>query len=83
MIKLSGSRFTDILPENMASQPEAQAFATAVGQQVKKLCAYSDGIRVWAEISSVPEAVLNYMAIELRTPGYDENFPIEIKQKLV
>ncbi|MEG1987977.1 MAG: phage tail protein I [Oscillibacter sp.] len=83
MIKLSGSRFTDILPENMASQPEAQAFAAAVGQQVKKLCAYSDGIRVWAAIDSVPEKVLNYMAIELRTPGYDENFPIGTKRKLV
>ena len=40
MIKLSGSRFTDIMPENLASQVEVQAIAYAVGRQVEKLCAY-------------------------------------------
>ena len=39
MIKLSGSRFTDIMPENLASQAEVQAIAYAVGRQVEKLCA--------------------------------------------
>ena len=34
MIKLSGSRFTDIMPENLAEQPEIQALAYAVGRQV-------------------------------------------------
>ena len=37
MIKLSGSRFTDIMPENLAEQPEIQALAYAVGRQVEKL----------------------------------------------
>lgn len=45
MIKLSGSRFTDIMPENLASQAEVQAIAYAVGRQVEKLCAYSDAAR--------------------------------------
>ena len=35
MIKLSGSRFTDIMPENLAEQPEIQALAYAVGRQVE------------------------------------------------
>ena len=42
MIKLSGSRFTDIMPENLAEQPEIQALAYAVGRQVEKLLAYAD-----------------------------------------
>ena len=41
MIKLSGSRFTDIMPENLAEQPEIQALAYAVGRQVEKLLAYA------------------------------------------
>lgn len=45
MIKLSGSRFTDIMPDNLASQVETQAFAYAVGRQIEKLCAYSDAAR--------------------------------------
>ena len=39
MIKLSGSRFTDIMPENLAGQEEVRAIAYAVGRQVEKLCA--------------------------------------------
>ena len=46
MIKLSGSRFTDIMPENLAEQTEIQALAYAVGRQVEKLLAYADGPRV-------------------------------------
>mgnify|MGYP003211069237 CR=1 FL=1 len=48
MIKLSGSRFTDIMPENLAEQPEIQALAYAVGRQVEKLLAYADGARTYA-----------------------------------
>lgn len=74
MIKLSGSRFTDIAPENLASQVEVQAIAYAVGRQVEKLCAYSDAARTYAAIATMPEWLLDYMAVELRTPSYDENY---------
>lgn len=59
MIKLSGSRFTDIMPENLAEQPEIQALAYAVGRQVEKLLAYADGARTYAAIYAVPEKVLD------------------------
>ena len=68
MIKLSGSRFTDIMPENLAGQVEVQATAYAVGRQIKKLCAYSDAARTYAAIATMPEYLLDYMAVELRTP---------------
>ena len=71
MIKLSGSRFTDIMPDNLASQVETQAFAYAVGRQIEKLCAYSDAARTYAAIATMPEWLLDYMAVELRTPSYD------------
>ena len=58
MIKLSGSRFTDIMPENLASQAEVQAIAYAVGRQVEKLCAYSDAARTYAAIATMPEWLL-------------------------
>ena len=38
MIKLSGSRFTDIMPENLAEQPEIQALAYAVGKIGRASC---------------------------------------------
>ena len=83
MIKLSGSRFTNIMPENLAEQPEIQALAYAVGRQVEKLLAYADGARTYAAIYAVPEKVLDLLAVELRTPSYDENFSIKVKRTLI
>ena len=83
MIKLSGSRFTQIMPENLAGQVETQAFAYAVGRQIEKLCAYSDAARTYAAISTMPEWLLDYMAVELRTPSYDENYSIKTKRTLI
>lgn len=83
MIKLSGSRFTDIMPENLAEQPEIQALAYAVGRQAEKLLAYADGARTYAAIYAVPEKVLDLLAVELRTPYYDENFSLPTKRALI
>lgn len=83
MIKLSGSRFTDIMPENLASQVETKAFAYAVGRQIEKLCAYSDTARTYAAIATMPEWLLDYMAVELRTPSYDENYSLKTKRALI
>lgn len=83
MIRLSEGRFTDILPENLAGQIEAQAFAYALGRQVEKLCAYADGTRIYAAVNTIPERVLDILAIELRTPAYREQFPPQVKRALI
>lgn len=83
MINLRGSRFTDIMPENLASQLETQAFAYALSRQIAKLCTYADRVRVYAAIEHVPEKILDILAVELRTPAYNEGFQIGVKQKLV
>lgn len=83
MIKLNGSRFTDILPENLAGQVEVRAFAYAVGRQVEKLCAYADGTRIYAALATMPEKTLDYMAVELRTPAYNEKFSLGVKRALI
>lgn len=83
MINLRGSRFTDIMPENLASQLETQAFAYATGRQVEKLCDYADGVHIYAAVASMPENILDVLAVELRTPAYNQKFHIETKRALV
>lgn len=83
MIKLNRSRFTDIMPENLAEQPEVQAIAYAVGRQIEKLCACADGARTYAAIHSMPEKVLDLLAVELRTPAYDETYSVKVKRALI
>lgn len=83
MTDLSGSRFTDILPENLAGQLEVQAIAYAVGRQIEKLCAYADAARSYAAIDTMPERLLDILAVELRTLGYAEDYPISVKRAAV
>ena len=83
MIKLNGSRFTAAMPENLKEQPEVQAIAYAVGRQIEKLCAYADGARTYAAIQSMPERVMDMLAVELRTPAYNENYSIKVKRALI
>lgn len=83
MIELKNSRFTDILPQNLACQPETQAFAYAVSRQVAKLCACADKARIYAAVDTLPEPVLDILAVELRTPAYDDSFPVGVKRALI
>lgn len=83
MINLNGSRFTSIMPDNLAEQVEIQAIAYAVGKQIEKLCAYADSARTYAAIATMPERVLDLLAVELRTPAYDENYSIRVKRALI
>lgn len=83
MINLNGSRFTAIMPENLAGQVEVQALAYAVGRQMEKLCGYAESARTYAAIQSMPERILDLLAVELRTPAYDENYSIRVKRALI
>lgn len=83
MIELKGSRFTQILPQNLSSQTRTRALAYAVGRQVDKLLALADRMVIWAGLDRVPEQLLDYLAAELRTPAYSQDYPVEIKRTLV
>lgn len=83
MISLKGSRFTDIMPANLASQLETQAFAYALGRQIERVCAYADGAHIYAAVDELPETVLDALAVELRTPAYRQDYSIEVKRALI
>lgn len=83
MISLRQSRFTDILPENLASQVEVQALAYAVGNQIAQLVPLADGVRVYAAVDTMDHAVLDYLAVELRIEGYRQSQSLEVKRRLV
>lgn len=82
MISLKGSRFTDILPEHLRNM-ETEALAYAVNRQLKKLLPLADKIPVFAALTSASECVLDHLAIELRTPAYDQTFPVDTKRQLI
>ena len=83
MIELKGSRFTQILPQNLSSQTRTRALAYAIGRQVDKLLVLADRMVIWAGLDRVPEQLLDYLAAELRTPAYRADYPVETKRTLV
>lgn len=83
MIDLRGSRFTDIMPGNLAIQLETKAFAYAVSRQVEKLCINADRARIYASVDDMPEHILDVLAVDLRTPAYNQDFSIKVKRELV
>ena len=83
MIELKGSRFTQILPQNLSSQTRTRALAYAIGRQVDKLLVLADRMVIWAGLDRVPEELLDYLAAELRTPAYRADYAVEVKRTLV
>lgn len=83
MTNLNGSRLTDFLPASLTSEPEIQAFSYAIGKQIEKLCAYADAAKTYAAIDSLPDGILDILAVELRTPAYLEDYPLATKRVLI
>lgn len=82
MIKLCDAEIKDLLPGNLKSN-EVIAFSYAL----KKACGYVldrvDRIELYTNIDKLPENILDYLALELRTQYYDEKLDITIKRELI
>ena len=83
MINLRSGRITDILPDNLASQLEVQAFGYALHRQIAKLCDMADKVKFLTAIQEAPDEILDYLAIELRTPCYKMEYSTEVKRSLI
>ena len=82
MIDLKSGTIQDILPVNLIT-PETKALSYAFANAQKKMLEFAKTVHIYAELSRVPERVLDLMALELGTQYYDHNFPRSIKEKLI
>lgn len=82
MISLEQSQITDILPEALVS-PETRALSYALNNAVRRALNYAKNTSLYAIIDTLPENILDIMALELRTQYYDESFDTEKKRSLV
>jgi phage tail protein, P2 protein I family len=83
MIKLHDSEITQILPLFLKQQSEVQAIGYAVKRANQRVIDYCKNISLHATIDTLPDNILDVLAMELRTQYYDENMPIDRKRKLV
>ena len=83
MINFYDGNLTDILPEHMKYTPECIALGYALQKANQRFIAAANQTSVFAVIDTLPENIIDVLAIELRTQYYDESFPLEQKRELV
>ncbi len=83
MISLYDGQFTDILPGNLKDSAEVQALSYAVSKTMQKLLTCSQKVMLYSAIDSLPEKLIDILAVELRVQYYDETGNIDVKRELV
>lgn len=83
MITLYNSNITDILPEALSEDPHAQALGYALQMAMQRLIGYCQNISLYAAIDTVPEQILDLLAVEFNTQYYDDTMDVEIKRTLI
>lgn len=82
MIKFENADIARILPESFRS-PEVEAIGYALKQEQKRMLNRIKKSMVYAAIDDLPEKILDVLAIEFRTPYYEQTLPLEKKQYLI
>lgn len=83
MIKLYDSNITDILPSVLANQEKVIALGYAINQALQRLITYCEETSVYAVIDSLPDNILDLLALELNTQYYEDSLDVKTKRELV
>ena len=83
MIDLRDGKITDLINNQMAYNPETMSIGYAILQEKQRLIALAERTRLMAVVENLDEWVLDYLAVELRAPAYEDSFPIEVKRELI
>ena len=84
MTKLYDGQITDLLRNNpLQYSPEVEALAYAVRAEKQRIMDEAVQTLTMSMVETLPENILDVLAVELRTPAYDETYPIETKRALI
>lgn len=75
MIDLRDGKITDLINNQMAYNPETISIGYAILQEKQRLIALAERTRLMAVVENLDEWVLDYLAVELRVPAYEDSFP--------
>ncbi len=83
MIKLNDGQITDLLPEKIAADTDTQCLSYAIMQEHQRLLYHADCTRTLSVIDELPERILDVLAVELRTPYYQESMDLATKRNII
>lgn len=83
MTNLYDGQITDLLNNGFRYNPETIAVAYAVREEKRRILALAARTRLMSAIDNLDERILDILAVELRTPAYQDSFPLDVKRTLV
>ena len=83
MISLYDGQITDLLPWKIAQSSEVRCISYAVQQEHQRMLRLAAHTRTMAVIDELPEKILDVLAVELRTPYYQESMNLETKRNII
>ena len=83
MTDLYDGRIADLLQNQLSNNPEVEALAYAVLQEKHRIIDAAKRTRTMAVIDQLPEAILDVLAVELRSPYYRQELPVERKRSII
>lgn len=83
MINYFEGQITDLLPHNLTDDPAVQALSLALREGTQLLWHYTQLARIYCNIDTAPDFVLDLLAKELRTQYYADSMELEVKRGLV
>ena len=84
MTNLYDGRIADLLQQNTAQEnPEILALSHAILTEKRRIIDHAQRTRTIAMIDLLPEDILDVLAVELRTPYYSGDMPLEQKRTLI
>ncbi len=83
MINLYDGELVDMLPSQMSTQIQQQCISYALKRGIQLIIERANMTRTQAVIDSLPEQILDVLAVELRTPYYREDMDVETKRSII
>lgn len=83
MIKLKDAELISILPPYIKSSADVQSISYAYRMAMQNIFRYSRWTMLYANISELPDAILDLLALEVRAQYYEESMETEVKRDII
>ena len=83
MIKLQEGELLDLLPSSLKNDTGMICLSYALKMAMKRLLAYERSAMTQNFVDSLPEKILDVLAVELRSPYYLDSMEISVKREII
>lgn len=83
MIKLSDAELISVLPPYLKEDSDIQAMSFAFKKAMEMMLKFAEVSALYGNIDTLPDEIVDLLALELQSQYYDESMNIDIKRDIV